>query len=398
MQLVNLAFGTLAVIWGRLVGRTCARYKLGWEISKRGCLLTTNPYFRFKDTLRALRLQYDRRKILHNPDLGPSTQVASNLCLVNTSSDSANKPPRLLKRQKVLLSAVQALGDLAMPLMGDQAQPLRLQYLLFLFSIGRSRAGLKPSYHFAPTTDGPISFELMGDLRALATMEQIDGETLQLTGETNWTLELEPGDPERLGKLAETVRAQEPEETLREILKAHPYYGIHAPARHDLLEAQEIEAIEAERVIRTEPLLVTLGYEGRHLEEFLNILIGEDIRILVDVRKNAYSMKYGFSRHTLEPACLAVRIKYLHMPGLGVDPALRHAAKTDTEWQKMFDRYEREILPEHGQELARIMDLVEKLGRVAITCYERDPIECHRSRVSKALQDFSGWGYSILHL
>ncbi|WP_348602891.1 DUF488 family protein [Bartonella tribocorum] len=40
----------------------------------------------------------------------------------------------------------------------------------------------------------------------------------------------------------------------------------------------------------------TIGYEGKSLENYLNCLLENNIKILCDVRKNPISRKYGFSK------------------------------------------------------------------------------------------------------
>ena len=41
------------------------------------------------------------------------------------------------------------------------------------------------------------------------------------------------------------------------------------------------------------------------------------------MRKNAFSMKYGFSKGILEKACNGVNIKYVHISELGIESSKR---------------------------------------------------------------------------
>ena len=43
--------------------------------------------------------------------------------------------------------------------------------------------------------------------------------------------------------------------------------------------------------------VLTVGYEGLSIDEFLMKLIREKIHILIDVRKNPWSMKFGYKKH-----------------------------------------------------------------------------------------------------
>lgn len=272
-----------------------------------------------------------------------------------------------------------------------------LQLILFLVNSELDSLNARRSHYFVPGESGPVSFEAMGDLKALTTLGYLDEEGLN-DRTLNWLDAIEPAERVAIERARSAWQGREREEMLAMIFRSFPYYAINAPVRHAVLSADELERVESERPIKSGSVLFTIGYEGRHLEEYLNALIGEDVHLLIDVRKNAYSMKYGFSRHTFEPACGAVRIRYVHLSGLGVDQRLRHAAQTVMDWQRMFELYEREILPEHGRELLRIKELMKEESRAAITCYERLPVDCHRSRVAKALAELRGWTHPIVDL
>jgi uncharacterized protein (DUF488 family) len=46
--------------------------------------------------------------------------------------------------------------------------------------------------------------------------------------------------------------------------------------------------------------LFTIGYKGKSLEGFLNLLMKNEIAILVDVRHNPISGKFSFSKEKLK--------------------------------------------------------------------------------------------------
>ena len=51
---------------------------------------------------------------------------------------------------------------------------------------------------------------------------------------------------------------------------------------------------------------MTIGYEGLSLEQYIVTLLINDVRVLCDVRKNAYSQKFGFSKNQLAKAWRAL--------------------------------------------------------------------------------------------
>lgn len=297
------------------------------------------------------------------------------------------QPLRLLKRQRLLLAILEAYGL--------EIELRKIQQIAFLVNANLS----VKYYRFTPVLEGPKSFELEYDVGALHAkgLLNVNDEYLTplLTGELQglpWDLSSE------ISRVMEITANKSYEEIAGLIFRTYPYYALNADLRHGVLTHEELNKIEAIRPVAISPTLYTIGYEGVSLEEYINLLIGENVRMLIDVRKNAYSMKFGFSRHILERGLREAGIHYIHLPGLGVDSSKRQQAKTDKEWYNMFQEYFEETLPQHGKELTTIKELLERLNRVAITCYEALPEDCHRSYVARALEAMQGWKYPVTHL
>ena len=144
--------------------------------------------------------------------------------------------------------------------------------------------------------------------------------------------------------------------------------------------------------------LFTIGYEGRTLEEYLGILVTHECTLLCDVRRNPVSRKPGFSRKRLAEGCEATGLRYEHIPELGIASADRQAVKTPQQLAALFDRYRRVLLPEVAVHVERIADWIRVGERVALTCFERDPIECHRHLVAAGVVAILGSGTQIQHL
>jgi uncharacterized protein (DUF488 family) len=131
--------------------------------------------------------------------------------------------------------------------------------------------------------------------------------------------------------------------------------------------------------------LLTIGYEGRSLDEYLGLLTGAGCTLLCDVRRNAFSHKPGFSKKALAAACAGAGIRYEHVPALGIASADRKGIETPADVAALFTRYRREMLPQRGAEIAQIADWIRGGDVVALTCFERDPLQCHRHVVAEAL-------------
>lgn len=297
------------------------------------------------------------------------------------------KPVRLLKRQRLLLALLESIGQ--------ETEVRRMQQLLFLIT----EAHPFKYYHFAPVVDGLKSFELEYDIGSLQIkgLLHYDDELLTplLTG---YIREIPPDLASDVSRIVLEFGQKTYEEIAREIFTRYPYYAINSDLRYGVLNEEQLDKVEQMRAVGMTPMLYTIGYEGLHLEEYINLLIGQNVRMLIDVRKNAYSMKFGFSRHILERGLREAGIHYIHLPGLGVDSAKRREANTDKQWYNMFQEYFEETLPLHGKELSTIKEMIERLNRVAITCYEATPEDCHRSYVARALEAMQGWEYPVVHL
>ena len=135
------------------------------------------------------------------------------------------------------------------------------------------------------------------------------------------------------------------------------------------------------------PLVVwTIGHSTRTLEEFERLLQGHQLERLVDVRTVPRSRHNPhFNKTTLPAALRSVRIKYLHMPGLG---GLRQARpdSRNTGWRNLSFRGYADYMqtPEFVVSLDQLIELA-KHERVAIMCAEAVPWRCHRSLIADAL-------------
>ncbi len=119
---------------------------------------------------------------------------------------------------------------------------------------------------------------------------------------------------------------------------------------------------------------------------YLNLLLQDSVALLCDVRRNPLSRKYGFSKGTLKNACENVGIRYEHLPELGIASEERRELVTQADYDALFTTYERESLPRQGEALDRIRQWIESGERVALTCYEALPCQCHRHCVAEALE------------
>ena len=82
-------------------------------------------------------------------------------------------------------------------------------------------------------------------------------------------------------------------------------------------------------------------------------------------------------------------VAYTHIPELGIQSSDRQELNTQRDYDRLFDKYEKTVLKDHRESLGRLFGLFRDNKRIAITCYEKDPQQCHRSRVAHAIESMA---------
>jgi uncharacterized protein (DUF488 family) len=165
-----------------------------------------------------------------------------------------------------------------------------------------------------------------------------------------------------------------------------------------VLSKAEYQAVSDAKPQLNVTVLFTIGYEGVSLEEYLNKLIINGIKVLCDVRKNSLSMKYGFSKTQLQKACEGVGIKYKHIPDLGIDSDKRQELNTQTDYNNLFTIYRNDILTKTRSQQEEIIELLKTYDRVALTCFEANIYQCHRKHLAEAIAKLPDFKYELKHI
>jgi len=134
----------------------------------------------------------------------------------------------------------------------------------------------------------------------------------------------------------------------------------------------------------------TAGYQGQSIGDFLSKLKVAKIELVLDVRCNPVSRIRGFSKTALSGSCQTSGMAYKHMRNLGIPSALRKSLVTPEDYRRLFDKYERELLPQAAAELRQAEQLVRK-HRTALVCFERDADCCHRKRLARSISAINGF-------
>lgn len=294
----------------------------------------------------------------------------------------------LYRRHKILLALIEALGG--------NVKAIPLQKYLFLFT--RLQSDEERIYDFVPYQYGCFSFQANQDLASLARQGYLvfgEQNSIRILQNNNYLDGLDLFEQHNLEVIKEQFGNMTQDELIHYTYVKYPFYATKSRIAKDLMSEEEMAKINAQKRHFDEPMLFTIGYEGLSLEQYIKRLILFDVRTLCDVRKNAYSQKYGFSKQTLEKACVGVGIRYVHVPQLGIESDKRRDLRSQKDYDILFDEYERTTLKNNTEALMYVRSIIDADKRVALTCFEKDPRQCHRSRVAKALMQLPNIQYEF---
>lgn len=282
-------------------------------------------------------------------------------------------------RRKVLLALIETFGG--------RMCPISLQKALFLFT--REQDTDNRVYSFVPYKYGCFSFNANHDIAVLQKygfLSFIDKE-IAISAPGNYVSDLNLFDSSLLIKIYDQFKGFTDDDYIDYTYKLYPYYAINSEIAYKHLSEDQLEEVRKKdhRKTYSNHTLFTIGYEGKSLEEYLNKLLIHGVRTLCDVRKNAYSQKYGFSKAQLQPACEGVGIKYIHIPELGIDSDQRRSLFSQADYDILFEQYRKTVLAKNDRQLERIVDLIDKDERVALTCFEKNVNQCHRTQIARKL-------------
>ena len=295
--------------------------------------------------------------------------------------------PRLYARQRLLLGLLDAIS-------GDVSNT-DFQKLLFLYckaiSSNRATETTQGLYDFVPYRYGAFSFTSYADRRRLVDWGLLADDDQQWVLTENGMHNARESGNSSIRAFAFRYRNQRGETLIADAYRLHPYYAIRSEIAEQVLQGDRLtlDRIESTRPQAAPSRLFTIGYEGRTLESYLNLLIREGATLLCDVRRNAISRKYGFSKTTLARACSGVGIRYEHLPELGIDSRRRRGLKTEADFKNLFKTYKQTILPNQGDALGKIHAWLRSGESVALMCFELDAGQCHRHCVANALEEIT---------
>jgi len=291
-------------------------------------------------------------------------------------------------RRKVLLSLLQVFDG--------QLEKICFQKLLFLCT----KQQTNKTFHFVPYKYGCFSFQANADLHTLEKYGQVkELDSLWIkTDAKDYFVELKPKDLAAIRYVKNQFGTLNKDELTELTYKKYPFFAINSTIAANILSVEEMDKVMKQKPSKSERVLFTIGYEGISLEEYLNKLIVNDVRVLCDVRKNSLSMKYGFSKNQLQNACKGVGIEYRHVPEVGIDSDKRQELSTQADYDKLFAFYRTNVLKSEVSQQKEILNLLQQNRRIALTCFEANICHCHRKHLAESIATMDGFNFEIRHI
>lgn len=268
--------------------------------------------------------------------------------------------------------------------------------MLFLFSQRQE----KKAYDFVPYKFGCYSFSAVADVSAMVRKGLISEteKSYSKSDKTIYNKQLEPSDKVILAELKQLYGTYSADRLTKHTYINFPYTAINSTIAHKLLDASQMQKVESIKPRSNDTVLFTIGYEGISLEEYFNRLIKNDVKVLVDVRNNPLSMKFGFSKTLLQKFCTHLGIEYVHFPEVGIQSEQRQVLNTQADYDKLFVSYRKNNLTKTGPTQNKILNLLNEKKRIALTCFEANICQCHRKHLAESIEHLDGFDYKVKHI
>jgi len=278
-------------------------------------------------------------------------------------------------RRKIVLALLEAFPG--------KMERLKFQKLLFLLNIHLK----SPVYHFLPYKYGCFSFQANAEFLTLEKKGFIstEGSSWSVNGNDSWLNTLTEDDRRQVKRLVHDFGTYTTDELIKYTYEHFPFYAIRSTIVNKYLDTEGMKKVKAATPKAVGSVLFTLGYEGLSLEQYINLLLRNGVKMLFDVRKNALSMKYGFSKRTLQTACENVSISYEHCPDVGIVSDKRKNLHTQADYDALFAEYRATVLPQTIRVQIEMCKKIEKSERAALLCFEKKPMMCHRTHLANSL-------------
>lgn len=291
-------------------------------------------------------------------------------------------------RRKIILGLLEVFGN--------NLEKIRLQKLLFLLSKNQTKA----DYDFVPYKYGCYSFSANADLNAMVRKGILTESEASFAKNDDviYLKTLKPIDQQRIKDLKESYGKMNAHSLMKHTYINYPFWATKSLKAKEILDEKYYQKVLDVVPKSDKTILFTIGYEGISLEEYLIRLVRNDVKLLIDVRRNPLSMKFGFSKTLLQKYCNALDIEYLHFPDVGIESDKRQELNNQSDYDRLFEHYKKHNIPKTLETQNKILDLLKSKGRIALTCFEADICQCHRTHLAEELHSNQIFPFDVKHI
>jgi uncharacterized protein (DUF488 family) len=291
-------------------------------------------------------------------------------------------------RRKIILALLQ--------LFEGKLEKISLQKLLFLFTQRQQKA----DYDFIPYKRGCYSYSANADLTAMVTRGFLNENEINFSKKDNidYLKQLKADDKKLLLEVKVNYGRMSSEALMRHTYLNYPFYAINSEVAESILNKKEYQKVIDAKPKSNKTILFTIGYEGISLEEYLVRLLKHNVKVLIDVRSNPLSMKYGFNKNQLKKYCASLGIQYFHFPEVGIQSDQRQELNSQNDYDKLFTKYRKNNLTKTIKVQNEILNLLVQHKRVALTCFEANIHQCHRKHLAEAISKLLSFKYEVKHI
>ncbi len=283
----------------------------------------------------------------------------------------------MLTRQKILLALV-----------SHQGGPVTPTVLVKLAFLARNETLLKSDqtfYDFVPYKFGPFSFGLYREVDGLKKkgyLEVDDSDRISISPKLKHlalrkTRELPESTLWAVADITNSYGNLPQRTLLKGVYEKYPWFAARS-------ELKDLKPPQVPRLRVASPAIYTVGYEGKSVDSFFKGLLRAGIKVILDVRANPVSRKYGFAKKSMREIATKLDIDYCHIPELGIPGELRKSLSDYDSYQRLLDEYECSILPNRSKEISQVADYMTRTP-AALLCMEKDVNCCHRGRLASAV-------------
>lgn len=130
--------------------------------------------------------------------------------------------------------------------------------------------------------------------------------------------------------------------------------------------------------------IYTAGYEGRTVDEFIELMQDNHIDLVLDVREIPISRKKGFSKSSLSALLRSSGINYVHIRELGSPKDIREQLYKTKDYEEFFAEY-RIYIGQHFKYVQQAWEYAVT-ETTCLLCFEKNPEQCHRSVIADLIQ------------